>query len=144
MKKIYLAVPYSGIEEFSFDLSNIVAYKIMQEGYLVTAPVSMAHPIVNAKQKDKISDILGTWEYWEELDKSLIDWSDEVWVIRPNLSLTNNSKGVNGEISHALETNKPVKYIEIGIVEEYGVRYNSFDISKIDLSSTKISIILPE
>ena len=68
MKKIYLAIPYTNMEEKSFILANEVAAELINEGYIVYSPISMSHPI------SKTSKLSGNWEIWKKLDFEFINW----------------------------------------------------------------------
>lgn len=150
-KKIYLAIPYSGIEELSFRLANIIAYKLTSLGHLVVSPISMAHPIVEEGKHNSNLDenkILGTFEYWEDLDYSLIDWSDEVWYVSINNELLENSTGTQGEIRYAIKNNKVTKpiYIQYMNVTNDGIEikgdFSTEEFLKFDFND--LQIILPE
>ena len=45
MKKLYLALPYSGQENYSFRKANYQAGMLMDQGYVVYSPISHTHPI---------------------------------------------------------------------------------------------------
>ena len=100
MKKIYLAIPYTGTEEESFKQSSIIGAKLIDEGHIVFSPISMSHPM--AIYGDKPSH----FEYWKQLDEEFIRWADEVWLIwHENIG---TSKGVKSEIEYARKLNKPI------------------------------------
>lgn len=108
MKKIYLATPYSHEDENvrleRFKRVNVVAAKIMRDnGYLVFSPISHSHPI--AVQCDLPLD----FDFWEEFDKSFIEWCDEVWILM--LDDWDESKGVKSEMKIAKELNKKIRYL---------------------------------
>lgn len=106
--KIYLAIPYSGMGEKSFKISNEVSAELMNKGHIVFSPISHSHPIA-------ISHNLPTdWEFWKKFDESFIEWCDELWVIivgENGHELCNKSKGVTEEIKIAKSLNKEVKEI---------------------------------
>lgn len=112
MKKIYLAIPYSGMKENSYNqATRISALIISQEKYNVFSPITHSHPLT--KYKD--ISLPGDWEYWEAIDYQYIDWCDEVWVIIPEegYEMVEKSKGVQAEIKYATKNNKKVKYITV-------------------------------
>lgn len=113
--KIYIAIPYSGIEKLSFKLANFVSSEIMKLGHIPFSPISMSHPIVQEACKYHTYDkkLMGSWQFWEKIDCAFIDWCDEVWVININDEYTKNSIGVQGEISYAKKIGKNVRYINI-------------------------------
>ena len=43
--KIYLAIPYTGIEEESFNIANKVAARLIEDGHIVVSPISHSHSI---------------------------------------------------------------------------------------------------
>jgi hypothetical protein len=109
MKKIYLAIPYTGLEQASYDIANEVMIRLMNEDNLVFSPITHSHPI----SKDKRT--VNSWDYWKKYDLPMIDWADEVVVIRigdNGEELIKNSVGVQGEIEYAEQTGKPVNYYD--------------------------------
>jgi len=102
--KIYLAVPYTGMENISFIKANRKAADLILDGHIVFSPISHSHHI--ALQ----CDIAGNWETWINLDRSFIEWCDEVWVYR--LNGWKKSKGIKAEIDIANELGKPICYID--------------------------------
>ena len=104
MKKIYLAIPYTGYEEKSFDIANRVAAKLILEGYIVLSPISMSHPIA------KLGVLDGKWDTWKTIDMEFIKWCDEVVVIEFNERGVLESVGVQDEISFAKEIGKEVSF----------------------------------
>jgi nucleoside 2-deoxyribosyltransferase len=111
MKKIYLAIPYTGIEEISYKAANEVAASLIKEGCCVFSPISHSHPIWEAGN----GIIQNDHKTWMEQDKNFILWCDEVWIIElinlNGLGLVWKSKGVMQEIDWALEFNKKLKMI---------------------------------
>lgn len=109
--KIYLAIPYSGIEEQYFQIANHVAHLLMQQGHIVYSPITHNHPIAKAH------GLPTGWDFWKEFDTVFIDWCDIVYVTciygnmhKSALQLIQESKGVCAEIEIAKELNKSVKY----------------------------------
>lgn len=107
MKKIYLAIPYSGIEETSFKLANQVTGAIMNKGDIPMSPISHSHPVAME------CEVPGDWKFWEAMDYSFIDWADELLVINISDELVAKSTGVQAEISYAKKTGKPVTYLSV-------------------------------
>jgi nucleoside 2-deoxyribosyltransferase len=112
MKKIYLAIPYSGIEEVSYNAANEVAALLIAEGFCVFSPISHSHPIWKAG----IGVVEHSWEVWMEQDKEFVQWCDTVYVIElvnlNGVGLIYKSKGVMQEIDWAKEFNKELKMIK--------------------------------
>lgn len=105
MKKIYLAIPYTGIEELSFKVANYIAAQLMNQGYIVFSPISHSHHIAAQNELEK------GWEYWKKFDESFIDWCDVVYIAM--LPSWEKSKGVNGEIVIANSFRKPIIYFDV-------------------------------
>ena len=112
MKKIYLAIPYSGIEDISFDIANKFAGQLMKENNIVCSPISQNHPIA------KVCDLPTDFEFWKNLCNEFVSWSEKVVVIniiKDDISLLENSKGCQAEIKLAKELNKEIYIIDYKI-----------------------------
>lgn len=107
MKKIYLAIPYTSMEDSAYKQATYLTSLIIQCGYNVFSPITHSHPL------HKDYGVKGTWDFWSKIDYEFIDWSDEVWVIVPKEGYNKvlHSVGVNAEIKYAEEKGKPVKLI---------------------------------
>lgn len=101
--KIYLAIPYTGMEEYSFITANRVAGRLMNEGHLVFSPISHTHPIAVE------CDLPKGYDFWKDYDTTFIEWCDELHVV--SLIGWSRSKGVTSEIEIAEGLDKPVHYI---------------------------------
>jgi hypothetical protein len=110
LKKIYLAIPYSGMEESSYEQSNEITSFILNEynDKNVFSPITHSHPLTKYGLRT-------TWNFWEKIDFQYIDWADEVWVVIPKegKDKIDNSVGVNAEIKYAKENGKPISYCEL-------------------------------
>lgn len=109
LKKIYLAIPYSGMEESSYEQATKACMMIINQlGHNVFSPITHSHPIAKLGVK-------GTWEYWQKIDYQYLDWADEMWVLIPKEGLTKviSSTGVVAETKYAVKNNKNVIYIAI-------------------------------
>lgn len=108
MRKIYLVTPYSdpdpAIRQARFEFVNKVAAKLMSEGLLVFSPISHTHPIALAGK------LPTGWKFWADYDFTLIEWCDEVYVLKREG--WKESIGVTAEIKIAKELHKPVTYID--------------------------------
>ena len=102
--KIYLAIPYSGMENISFIKANRAAAKLMLEGNIVFSPISMSHPIASQ------CDLPGDWEFWKKFDEAFIEWCDELHVVC--LEGWGISKGVQAEMKIAKMMGKPIVLIK--------------------------------
>jgi hypothetical protein len=102
--KIYLAIPYTGMEQFSFETANLIAGRLMCEGHIVFSPISHSHPIAQTCELPK------HWDYWKQADMSFLGWCDEVHVVA--LEGWKHSKGVKAELEIGTIMGKPVKFID--------------------------------
>src|SRR3990172_7414602 len=106
--KIYLAGPYSdkdpSVRASRFDALNRKAGELMKKGFHVFSPISHTHPIAVC------CDLPLGYDFWEEYDRTFIEWCDEVWVLR--LDGYAQSKGVDREIGEARRQGKRVRFIE--------------------------------
>lgn len=117
-KKIYLAIPYTGIENQSFKIANEVAAKLMQDDIIVFSPISHSHSI------SMENELPTSWEFWKKQDEEFIKWCDELYVIVPhiteehllNMMLVDKSTGVNAEIAIAKKLNKKRRYLALNSV----------------------------
>lgn len=101
MKKIYLAIPYSGMEESSFNQATEATARIIA----ANNELNVFSPITHSHLLTKVEGVTvpGNWEFWKKVDYQYIDWADEVWVIIPDegYDKVNASVGVKAEIAYA-------------------------------------------
>lgn len=117
--KIYLAIPFSGIEDLSFRAANEVASYLINKGYAVYSPISHSYPIWK-------TDLHHFTHYqWMDLDEHFIDWSEEIWVVRIQVNgiksgeeLVQNSKGVQQELTWGIAKHKNIRFIDYYPVEQ--------------------------
>jgi len=104
---LYLAVPYSddsyAIRKGRFEVANVAASQLVQQGNHVFSPISHTHPI--ALQGNLPVD----WEYWEEYDRIMLSVCTELVVLLIDGWLT--SVGVQAEIKIAKETGMKISYM---------------------------------
>lgn len=127
LKKIYLAIPYSGMQQSSFEQATKLTADLMSsfDDINVFSPITHSHPLVK-----KNKNIGHDWSWWEEIDHQFLDWCDELWVIVPRegISTIHDSKGVQAEITYALTHNKPIFYIPYDIkLFEFKTDYKTFE-----------------
>lgn len=103
-KKIYLAIPYAGMEEISFETANRKAADLMEAGHIVFSPISHSHPI--AAQCGLPKD----FEYWKAWNFAFIAWCEELYVVK--LAGWENSIGLKAEIYEAMCIGKKVVYTD--------------------------------
>ena len=113
MKKIYLAIPYSGMEESSFKQATSAAVKILKLGYNVFSPITHSHPLTEY-------NVPGDWNFWQKIDFQFIDWADEIFVLIPEegFEKVESSTGVQAEVEYAKRNNKPVHYFKLKDLQE--------------------------
>jgi len=110
MKKIYLAIPYSGMQESSYNQANEAAVSILKSDNLVYSPITSSHVLAGSDP-----DLRADWGFWSRLDLSFIDWADELWVLVPKegVEKVTDSIGVTDECIYASQCDKPVHYVEL-------------------------------
>ena len=107
MKKIYLATPYTGMEDSAFEQVNSTAASLIKDGYCVYSPISHWHII--AKENNLPKD----WNFWASMDKQFIEWCDDLYVLVPKEGYDKvlSSSGVQEEIEYAIKLNKTISII---------------------------------
>jgi hypothetical protein len=105
--KIYLGVPYShpdeNVMQRRFELVTDKTGELMNQGHIVYSPITACHPVAERCLLPR------NWEFWEQLDRTFIEWADEVWILM--LDGWKESTGVNAEIAIAEDLGKPVRYV---------------------------------
>lgn len=108
MRRVYLAVPYRGMEERAFEAVTDLAARLVKSGLAVYSPITHSHPIVLADR-----NIHGHFDFWAEMDYSFITlWATEVVVLK--LPGWERSAGVRKETEYAKMLGLPVHYVEPG------------------------------
>jgi hypothetical protein len=102
--KIYLAIPYTGMEALSFETANRIAGRLMQEGHIVFSPISHSHPIA------KTCELPKHWDYWKQADTSFLAWCDVIRVV--TLPGWQTSKGVTAELDIGSRLGKGIGFID--------------------------------
>lgn len=120
MKRIYVAIPYTHVEEKSFEMANHAVYEIIKMGHIPLSPISMSHSIIQASIHDGKyeKELLGTWHVWQKIDYSFIDWCEEIWIVEMSSNLVTESVGVQAEIEYGKETNKIIRTIKLNQMED--------------------------
>lgn len=108
MIKIYLAIPYSGMEESSFQQANEATVELLKNGYNVFSPITHSHPLTRF-------NLPGTWDFWSKIDYQFLDWCDKVVVLIPKegWEKVETSKGCSAEVDYALKNGKSVTWINL-------------------------------
>ena len=100
---IYLAIPYSGIEDKSFEISSKVSAALLKKGYNVISPVVLGHVI--AEQNNLMLD----HDDWYDIDLAILRRCDMLLVL--TIAGWENSKGVQLEIEEAKKFGMPILYV---------------------------------
>jgi len=116
MIKIYLAIPYTGMEDSAYEQANLATLLLLNCGYNVISPITHCHPLT----KIDGYNVPGNWEFWKEIDCQYIDWADEIYVLTPKEGFDKvlNSTGVNAEIEYGIKSGKTVTYTSIEKLKE--------------------------
>jgi hypothetical protein len=109
MKKIYLAIPYSGMCESSYEQATKATAELIigTDNVNIFSPITHSHPLT-------AHGVNGTWDFWKRVDFQFIDWADEVWVYIPKEGIETivKSVGVVAEMNYANETGKKIRYFK--------------------------------
>jgi len=114
--RLYVAIPYSGVEEHSFKVANKATASLMNDGYVPYSPITHNHVVATKHQ------LPGNWEFWKAQDIPYIEHFCEavivvgVWAFgeyNPEDEYSSwkyilKSVGVQAEIQAAIDSNKPV------------------------------------
>lgn len=102
-KKIYLALPYSHpdpyIREVRYRTATSVAASLMKRGAIVFSPITYGHQLCQY-------GIDTHFETWADIDRPMISWADEVWLLE--VEGFDSSYGVRAELEYAMRLGKPV------------------------------------
>jgi hypothetical protein len=101
--KVYLSVPYTGMEEESFRQVTSKAAELVSQGLIVFSPISHTHHM------GKMKSLPVTWDFWKVQDEAFITWADELWVFC--IDGWKRSVGVAAEMDLARKLGKPVKFV---------------------------------
>lgn len=111
-KRIFLAIPYTGVEEYSYTISEQYALKLMEEGCNVFSPILYSHHLA------KKHSLPMEYEFWARLNDSIIErWATDVYV----LQCLNwwRSRGVRHEIEVASRNGVEITFVEV-LTKEWG------------------------
>lgn len=114
-RKIYLAIPFSRIEEISFRCANEISSLLINDNYHVFSPISHSYPIWKTEM------VPHTHEVWMDQDRCFVEWCDEIFLVNilglekeygnDGMYFINTSKGVQMELRWTKELNKKVTII---------------------------------
>ena len=128
MKNVYLAIPYTGMEQSSYEqsLDTVVLLTQLFKGEInVFSPIVHSHPLTHLGLK-------GDWEFWKKIDYQFLDWCDEVFVLVPREGSDKvfESVGVMAELEYAKQKGKKIKYIK---------KKSAHEVAEIEFKKLKIS-----
>lgn len=117
-KLAYLAIPYTWNAEESFEIANIVAAYLMEEGYVVFSPISHSHPI----SKYLPDELQFSQEFWMKQDLRILSLCDVMILVEigeDGVDLIDESKGCQSEIKFAGENDIHVERLYYNTHSEY-------------------------
>ena len=100
---IYLAIPYTGIEETSFSIATLITGQLMKRGHPVFSPITHSHEVAKRTQ------LPTSWDYWEKVDHAFLDKCDELLVVA--IDGHHQSVGVQAEQEYMRKSGKPVSFM---------------------------------
>lgn len=129
MKKIYLAIPYTGMQVSSYEQANDATVKLLVSGVNVYSPITHSHPFTEAAGRTGVT-LPQTWEFWSNIDYDFIDWADELYVLIPKegYEKVEKSTGVQAEIKYAKEHNMSITYVTMEQLDEQVKERNSAEV----------------
>ena len=108
-KLYYLASPYSHknqfIQVYRYEAVIYAAATLTKMGFALLEPIGMSH------EQSTRYELPGGYEFWQTRDRTLIDHSDGVIVLR--LPGWKNSVGVRDELEYCSSQGKPIYYIDL-------------------------------
>jgi len=102
---IYLAVPYTNMEELSYKASMAVTAALSKKNKIVFSPILHNHPMAVSY------DLPGSFEYWEAFNRAHIESCTEFMCIC--LDGWEDSTGVDGEVRLAESLGMPIMMLEV-------------------------------
>jgi len=105
--KIYVGIPYSGMEEESFKIATEVTALLLNSKAYVYSPITSSHPVSITKLTSN------SYNMWLDLDIKFLEWCDEMYMIIPKgmrIDTVLKSRGCVSEILWCIEHKKPIKY----------------------------------
>lgn len=104
----YFASPYSHpnplVKNVRYEMTVYVSSSLTKQGFRLLEPIAMCHD-----QAKKYGLPTG-YSFWQERDRGFIDICDAVIVVM--LKGWKESEGVSDEIAHAVQTGKPVFFMD--------------------------------
>lgn len=105
---VYLAVPYTSpdpaVMQYRYDMVNLAAGKLLQEGHAVYSPISQTHVIAS------VCDLPKEWAFWRRMDEEFLACCRELAVLQ--LPGWTESIGVQDEMAYATEYQIPITFLD--------------------------------
>ena len=105
--RIYLSIPYTGMEELSFAKATKIAGDLMVQGLDVYSPVTHCHPMTIVRDMSDVQH--GRW--MSHCLSFVEHWADCMWVCKLNKTWY-QSKGVRKEMQLAQKKGIPIMFVE--------------------------------
>jgi len=108
-RKVYLAIPYSGMEESSYFQATYITGHLMS----TIQKINVFSPITHGHTISKNHSLPKDFDYWMDIDFQYLDWADEIIIIIPKEGpeRIQNSKGVQAELRYAISKGKSVRFL---------------------------------
>lgn len=107
---IYLAIPYSGMEELSFEISCMITAFLMKTGQVVYSPIVHGHTLASKCR------LTAGHDFWLNQDLDMLRRCDELYVVA--MEGWDKSVGVLAEIREAQKLEIPIKFVDPGVFIE--------------------------
>ena len=107
MKKVYIAIPYTGMERSSYEQCVAAVYHLIKNN----PDVMFFSPIINSHPLTKYG-LGGDWEYWKNIDLEWLALCDTFLVIIPQEGMGKaiKSTGLREEYMFAEENKKVILF----------------------------------
>jgi hypothetical protein len=100
--KIYISIPYTGMETHSFQIANQVAGELIKMGHVIFSPISHSHPIAIE------CGMAGDHEAWKAQNEAFLRWCDEMVIV--DIVGWEKSNGVSWEMQEISKMGKPFTF----------------------------------
>jgi len=106
MRRIYLAIPYTGMEESSYEQSILATAAIIKNNPNVTiySPIINSHPLTK-------HGLEGTWEYWQDVDLEWLALCDTLVIVIPREGVERAKKSIGLESEHYCAVDKGLEIL---------------------------------
>ena len=107
---IYLAIPYSGMEELSFEISCMITAFDENGTGRISPPIVHGHTLASKCR------LTAGHDYWLNQDLDMLRRCDELYVVA--MEGWDKSVGVLAEIREAQKLEIPIKFVDPGVFIE--------------------------